>query len=71
MEQIRELQDNFNEEKKRREINEEEILNSIANVAKEIENSIKKQRYERERNEENILDLIEKVIEHLKKETYA
>lgn len=66
MEQIQELREIFEDEKKQRECKEEELVLAINTIAKEIDEAIKKQKEEREKNEENILELVEKVIERLK-----
>ncbi len=66
MEQIQELNTMFIDEKKKRELKEEEILNGINTISNDIEQSLLRQKHDREKNEENILELIEKVIERLK-----
>ena len=71
MEQIKELGDLYLEEKRVRELKEEEILGVANNISREVENGLKKQRGEREKSEENILELVEKVIERLKKDISA
>ena len=71
MEQVSELTLLYQEEKKKREVKEEDLLNAIAAVAREVELALKRQRADREKNEENILDLVEKVIERLKRDITA
>lgn len=66
MEQIQELREIFEDEKKQREAKEEELVLAINTIAKEIDDALKKQKDEREKNEESILELVEKVIERLK-----
>jgi len=68
MEQIRELGELYQDEKRVRELKEEELLAVINSISKEVETGLKKQRAEREGSEENILELVEKVIERLKKD---
>jgi len=68
MEQITELQDIFQEEKKDRETKEEEIVGMLKNVSADCEQLLAQQRAERERNEEMILNLVEQVIERLKRD---
>ena len=66
MEQVQELRDIFEEERKQREAKEEELVTAVNAVAREVDDGVRKQKDERERNEENILELVEKVIERLK-----
>ena len=79
MEQITELNDIFQEEKRDREGKEEEIVSMLKNVSGDVEQLITVQRSERyffiwlkdlkrERNEEMILNLVEQVIERLKRD---
>jgi len=68
MEQIKELTDLYIEEKRIRELKEEEILSVINSISKEVDTGLKKQRVEREKSEENILELVERVIERLKRD---
>ena len=68
MEQITELNDIFQDEKRDREGKEEEIVTMLKNVSSDVEQLLGQQRAERERNEEMILNLIEQVIERLKKD---
>ncbi len=71
MQQVHELTDLYFEEKKKRELKEEDLLNAISTIAKDVEAALKKQRADREKNEESILELVEKVIERLKRDVTA
>ena len=71
MQQVNELTDLYFEEKKKRELKEEDLLNAISTIAKDVEGALKKQRIDREKNEESILELVEKVIERLKRDVTA
>lgn len=68
IDQIQELNEMFQEEKKERELKEEEIVTTLKSISNEIEVMIGTQRNERERNEEMILNLFEQVIERLRKD---
>jgi hypothetical protein len=68
IDQIQELNEMFQEEKRERELKEEEIVTTLKTISNEIEGMIGCQKIERERNEEMILNLIEQVIERLRQD---
>ena len=68
IDQIQELNEMFQEEKRERELKEEEIVTTLKTISNEIEGMIGQQKAERERNEEMILNLIEQVIERLRQD---
>lgn len=68
MEQMKELGELYQEEKRVRELKEEELVGVINGISREVEAGLKRQRADREASEENILELVEKVIERLKKD---
>ena len=84
MEQIKDLKQNFEEEKKERELREEELITILKATSMKIQENLIKTRQERlfktkeifeyffiyfrEVNEENVVKLVEQVIDKLKNE---
>jgi len=67
-EQINELNEGLEEERKERERRSEYFMQLLKKVASRIGDNIGKSRGEREKNEEMVISLIEKVVERIRKD---
>ncbi len=56
------------EERRQREVKEEEIINYLQNICMKVRGMTDKVRKDREQNEEMIIKLIDQVIQKIKKE---
>ncbi|CAK72185.1 unnamed protein product (macronuclear) [Paramecium tetraurelia] len=68
LQQLQDLKEAFDREKKEREIKEEEIVESLREISGRITEALKKTRTEREKTEETLVQLVEKVVEKIKRE---
>lgn len=68
MEQINELNESLEDERKERERRSEHFMQLLKKVAARVGDNLNKSRGEREKNEEMMVGLIEKVVERIKRD---